>query len=248
MGTEVLLNIYDLSPANDYLYNVGLGVHHSGVEILGLEYSFASGAGIFTSAPKEVPGARYRETIRMGTFEGGAPEVRMVVAELRSFFAPESYNLILKNCNHFAESFCKELLGKSIPGYVNRLADLGGCVKCLIPRQMLEAAPVGHESGNNLDAGFHVHKSSSSGATTGVKSSQMFSGRGNTLGSSSDDNVEHGDKGSGHFSSLGALKMRTNSKPSLEEDINLKRERSRKAALARFERTDSVVPEELKSS
>lgn len=30
---------YDLSPVNDYLYAIGMGVHHSGVEILGREYS-----------------------------------------------------------------------------------------------------------------------------------------------------------------------------------------------------------------
>ena len=52
----VVLNIYDLSPANDYLYPIGFGLHHSGVEILGVEYSFASGGGIFESRPKVAPG------------------------------------------------------------------------------------------------------------------------------------------------------------------------------------------------
>ena len=33
-----------------------MGLHHSGVEILGKEYSFASGGGIFDSSPKEAPG------------------------------------------------------------------------------------------------------------------------------------------------------------------------------------------------
>jgi hypothetical protein len=56
-GTLVILHIYDLSPANDYLYPVGLAIHHSGVEVLGVEYSFASGAGIFeSSTPKIAPG------------------------------------------------------------------------------------------------------------------------------------------------------------------------------------------------
>lgn len=34
---------YDLSPANEFLYTIGMGLHHSGVEISGREYSFASG-------------------------------------------------------------------------------------------------------------------------------------------------------------------------------------------------------------
>ena len=37
-GTKVILNVYDLSPANDMLYSIGMGLHHSGVEILGKEY------------------------------------------------------------------------------------------------------------------------------------------------------------------------------------------------------------------
>jgi hypothetical protein len=57
MGTPILLNIYDLSPANECLYAAGLGLHHSGVEILGTEYTFASGAGIFEMTPKDGQGA-----------------------------------------------------------------------------------------------------------------------------------------------------------------------------------------------
>ncbi len=34
-----------------------MGLHHSGVEVLGREYSFASGGGIFDSTPKDAPGA-----------------------------------------------------------------------------------------------------------------------------------------------------------------------------------------------
>lgn len=43
VGTKVFLNVYDLAPANEFLYPVGFGFHHSGIEVLGSEYSFASG-------------------------------------------------------------------------------------------------------------------------------------------------------------------------------------------------------------
>ena len=78
-GTKVILNIYDLVPANEYLYPLGIGVHHSGVEILGSEYSFASGAGIFQTSPKDASGARYRESIEIGSFYGGIAELNSVV-------------------------------------------------------------------------------------------------------------------------------------------------------------------------
>lgn len=30
-----------------------------------------------------------------------------------------------RNCNHFANALCTQLLGKGIPGYLNRLAFVG---------------------------------------------------------------------------------------------------------------------------
>jgi len=80
MGTKVILNVYDLSPANDCLYSVGMGLHHSGVEILGREYSFASGGGIFDSSPKEAPGAQFREAIELGAFDGGSSELQSAIS------------------------------------------------------------------------------------------------------------------------------------------------------------------------
>jgi hypothetical protein len=32
-GIKVTLNVYDLSPVNDYIHPIGLGVFHSGVQI-----------------------------------------------------------------------------------------------------------------------------------------------------------------------------------------------------------------------
>ena len=78
-GTKVLLNVYDLSPANDFLYSAGLGLHHSGVEVSGSEYSFASGAGVFESTPREAPGAKYRGTVELGTCEGGSADLKRVL-------------------------------------------------------------------------------------------------------------------------------------------------------------------------
>ena len=103
LGTKVFLNVYDLAPANDFLYPLGFGFHHSGVEILGSEYSVASGAGVFDSTPKQAPGARFREQIEMGAFDGGQAELKAALAELRDDFAPDEYNLIRKNCNHFSK-------------------------------------------------------------------------------------------------------------------------------------------------
>mmetsp|Transcript_29850 Transcript_29850/g.54842 ORF Transcript_29850/g.54842 Transcript_29850/m.54842 type:complete len:101 (-) Transcript_29850:867-1169(-) len=57
-----------------------MGLHHSGVEILGREYSFASGGGIFDSSPKEAPGAQFREAIELGAFDGGSSELQSAIS------------------------------------------------------------------------------------------------------------------------------------------------------------------------
>eukprot|EP00961_Rhodomonas_salina_P062025 832774-Rhodomonas_salina.2 len=69
-GSRVVLNVYDLSPVNSYVYDFGVGAFHSGVEIGGTEYTFggheSSSSGVFTHAPKQAPNAQFRISIDMG--------------------------------------------------------------------------------------------------------------------------------------------------------------------------------------
>ena len=116
-ASPVLVNVYNLSPLNAPLLNhAGVGVHHSGVEVCGVEYSFAGGAGVFEDAPKQAQGAEFSHAIPLGDFEGGASDVRAAVGDMREEFGPDAYNVLLRNCNHFADAFCRRLLGKGIPG------------------------------------------------------------------------------------------------------------------------------------
>lgn len=39
-GAEVIVHVYDLSPVNDYSYDFGVGAFHSGVEVMGTEYTY----------------------------------------------------------------------------------------------------------------------------------------------------------------------------------------------------------------
>lgn len=231
MGTKVFLNIYDLVPANEFLYPVGFGFHHSGVEIMGCEYSFASGAGVFESSdPKEAPGAKYRESIVMGTFEGGSNELRRVMDNLKNEFTGDSYNLVFRNCNHFANALCWALLKKKVPGYVNRLAEFGRCCSCLLPKELLENAPVGHEGGSTSS---NSSNSGGSGFVSGGNSStsdskiEFFSGAGNTLGSSS---ATSNTTGSGFGSRLMSA-VSTSSSASRNEDLTDRREKVRQARM-----------------
>jgi deubiquitinase DESI2 len=245
----VALNVYDLAPANEYLYPIGLGLHHSGVEILGIEYSFASGAGIFESAPRNSPGARFREQIVMGSFDGGQSQLARALDSLRPeggprngmssssianssptsttmTFGPDDYNLIRKNCNHFAAALCWLLLKKTIPAYVNRVADVGKCCSCLLPRQFLESAPVG-DSNAATESRFLVQRPGRLSQTTAsnpAEKQQAFAGTGSRLG------------GSG--STIATSSNTAWSSQQQQDELTDRRERARIAALARLERNE----------
>jgi len=58
MGHKMYLNIYHLNANNSFLYKIGLGFYHTGIEVNGMEYSFggspfASGTGVFMQEPNK---------------------------------------------------------------------------------------------------------------------------------------------------------------------------------------------------
>jgi len=221
MGTKILLHVYDLSPANSYLYPVGLGLHHSGVEIFGSEYSFASGAGIFdSSTPRDVPGAMYRETHDFGIYTGSMSDLRRELSELKNErFGPDDYHLLRRNCNHFANALIFKLLKKQIPAHINRLAEVGICCSCLLPKEMLEQAPVGDT--NNNSSGFQAF--APTGREQQTKTTKAFEGSGMKLGSPAEGGL------------TAKLLMKSRSGSPRAEDLTDRRERARKAALVRLE-------------
>lgn len=255
--TKVQLNLYDLSPANDCLYPLGFGLHHSGVEILGSEYSFASGGGIFESSPGEAPGARFRERIDLGSFDGGSSELRSVLDHLRSNgFGSDDYHLIKKNCNHFANALTWALLRKPIPPHVNRLADVANCFVWLLPKKLLEDSPVGPNGGDgsSTTTGYQVFGGSRAGRKGSASSAPTaaFIGRGARLGGSEGDDgstcttAGTSRNGGGLFgfgSSDGASannrSSANNAGGNKKDELTDRREKARQAALARMERSNA---------
>mmetsp|Transcript_13123 Transcript_13123/g.29866 ORF Transcript_13123/g.29866 Transcript_13123/m.29866 type:complete len:261 (+) Transcript_13123:104-886(+) len=130
MPLEVRLNIYDLMEQTA----ICCGFFHTGVEIFGVEYSFAQGAGIYEGRPRQAPDGRFRESIELGTIER-TDDARAALDRLRPDFPGDAYSLIFKNCNDFSSAFSRALLGRDIPGYVNRLARLGRAwpIRCFLP-------------------------------------------------------------------------------------------------------------------
>ncbi|CAL5056776.1 unnamed protein product [Urochloa decumbens] len=125
-ATPVLLNVYDLTAANDYLYWFGFGVFHSGIEVHGTEYGFGAhdfpSSGVFEVESKTCPGFVYRRTVWLGTTDMSQEEFRSFIEKLAGKYHGNTYHLINKNCNHFTDDVCQSLTGKPIPSWVNRLA------------------------------------------------------------------------------------------------------------------------------
>jgi deubiquitinase DESI2 len=211
--SKVYLNVYDLAPVNECLHPIGLGMYHTGVEVLGSEYTFASQAGVFHHQPKEVPQATFREQIYMGDFDGGHLELKNIVDAIGvDQFGPNDYNILNRNCNHFASTLCLRLVRKSTPAYINRLADIGSCFSSLIPKQFLQQAPVDKESTN--ESKFLVGKGlmSRGGPAQVTLGTMAFSGAGSVLGGK------------------GIATTTTNN-----DSLTDRREKARAAALARLE-------------
>ncbi|MQM16297.1 hypothetical protein Taro_049251 [Colocasia esculenta] len=145
----VYLNVYDLTPINDYAYWAGLGIYHTGVEVHGVEYAFGahdySTSGVFEVEPRQCPGFRFRKSIYMGTTCLDADQVREFMEIHSMDYNGDTYHLIVKNCNHFCKDICYKLTGNKIPKWVNRLARIGSLCNCLLP-ESLRVSPLRRES------------------------------------------------------------------------------------------------------
>lgn len=182
------------------------------MEVNGLEYSFAGGAGIFCMTPKQAPGAVYRETLVMGRVSDGPTAIARAIEIIRPEFGPDDYHILNRNCNSFANRLVQELVGRNIPGYCNRLASFGSMFSCLLPREMMQEAPVNQDPSAGYPPVGRYVPGNGGGSSTSYKA---FSGEGMRMGSSG------GSGGSG-----GAAESR--------ETEAERRERVRQATLARM--------------
>lgn len=70
----------------------------------------------------------------MGVTTKSLEEVRALVQTMNhSGWGTGTYHLFTHNCNHFTDAFCKALIDRSIPGWVNRISKTAA-YQCLIPR------------------------------------------------------------------------------------------------------------------
>ncbi|XP_027071216.1 deSI-like protein At4g17486 [Coffea eugenioides] len=138
--TQVVLNVYDLTPLNHYTVWFGFGIFHSGIEVHGMEYGFGAHdfpiSGVFEVEPKSCPGFIFRSSVPLGRINMPPSEFRTFIESVASEYHGDTYHLISKNCNHFTDDMARRLTGRGIPGWVNRLAHMGAFCSCLLPESL----------------------------------------------------------------------------------------------------------------
>ena len=77
----VYLNIYDLSPMNDYIYDIGFGFYHSGVQVHGDEWTFST-SGVFYHRPQQAPNVKFRIQVLLGTVNYTSSKVKDIINSL----------------------------------------------------------------------------------------------------------------------------------------------------------------------
>jgi len=140
-GQPVFLHVYDVSQEesiqklNKVLAHkhsplkLG-GVFHAGVEVNGLEWSYGFSMsetvpGISCSLPKQHPQHHFRQTILLRRTRLSREDVADIISKLIEEYPGDDYDVLRRNCCHFADDFCQRLGIGRIPGWVYRLARLG---------------------------------------------------------------------------------------------------------------------------
>jgi hypothetical protein len=183
----VVLNVYDLSPANGWLHAVGLGAFHTGLVVHGKEHTF-SRDGVFDHAPRGAPGVPLRCAVRLGEVRMSARQVQDVVSDMRGDpdWRPGTYDLLTKNCNDFSAELARRLLGADrVPGWVNRLSVLGGCCSCLVPREHRDGRPPDASGLGGASGGRRGWRAA--GASSARVAPPSFGGSGRRLGDAGED-------------------------------------------------------------
>jgi len=140
-GLPVDLHIYDVSQEasiqrlNAFLANrmspIKLGgIFHAAVEVDGVEWSYGrtecqSSTGVTRTQPRADPNHHFRETVPLQPTALSKEEVGELVAQLKHEYLGRDYDLLRRNCCHFADDLCQRLGVGRIPAWVYRLARIG---------------------------------------------------------------------------------------------------------------------------
>ncbi|KAI7870419.1 PPPDE putative peptidase domain-containing protein [Spinellus fusiger] len=146
-GCKVSINVYDMVPPSllttTGYWVMGIGIYHSGLELNDKEYCFGghdrpNTTGVFMMEPKVgPPGVILKRSIDMGYTSCTEQEIQAILREISGEFDGTTYSLLTRNCNHFTDTLCLRLTGRSAPAWINRAARIGTLFPCLVSDSMV---------------------------------------------------------------------------------------------------------------
>jgi hypothetical protein len=114
---SVILNVYKLKEGS-FLHKLGVTLYHTAIEYDNTEYAFGfinreKISGIYDIKPMSFNDGTYVESIVIG--KASRRNFFVNLEKLKSFYLGNTYNFIMKNCNHFTNDISKILFNKDIP-------------------------------------------------------------------------------------------------------------------------------------
>lgn len=131
---EVRISVYKLELTGvGFLDHIGAGLagaYHSGVVVANEEWAFGGHdmegkSGVYRNKPEFNADYLFYQRVVMGHIRCTPPAVTQIVRQLARSeqWAGPSYDLIERNCNHFASELCWQLLKKRPPEWINSTAE-----------------------------------------------------------------------------------------------------------------------------
>jgi hypothetical protein len=127
------------------------------VVINGKEYAYGGHdrrgvTGVYWTQPKTDPaGGTFRTEIVQGVTFATQAEIDSIIHQASLEFDGSAYNILTRNCNHFTDYICQRLTGRPGPGWLNRAANIGVALPCVVPRDWVNPPDFETADGELLD-------------------------------------------------------------------------------------------------
>lgn len=107
------------------------------------EYAFGghdkrNQTGVYWTKPRvEPPGGTFRLSFLQGFTFSPQTEIDQIIRDASEEFQGTGYNLLNRNCNHFTSYLCEKLTGRKGPAWLNRAANIGVALPCVVPKEWI---------------------------------------------------------------------------------------------------------------
>ncbi len=122
----VILNVYKIKEES-FLNYLGLTFYHTAIEYDDCEYAFGfldeNTSGIYSIKPMSYDEGTFHESIILGYTDRRT--FFKLLDRLSNKYIGRTYNIIIKNCNHFTNNISNLLFKKDIPIKYNKLLQIG---------------------------------------------------------------------------------------------------------------------------